>query len=87
MQDLVIEAAAAARFAGIFVTHDLMEAVRVAHRIVVIELDGDGIAGERPLPDLPGARDDQAVFTLVQRFLRQDPLFRHIHDVDERRVA
>ena len=87
MQDLVIEAAAAARFAGIFVTHDLMEAVRIAHRIVVLEVDGSGIAGERPLPDLPGARDDQAVFALVQRFLRQDPLFRHIHDVDERRVA
>ena len=87
MQDLVIAAAASARFAGIFVTHDLMEAVRIAHRIVVLDVDGDGIAGERTLPDLPGARDDQAVFILVQRFLREDPLFRHIHDVDERRIA
>ena len=87
MQDLVIAACAAARFAGVFVTHDLMEAARIAHRIAVLDVNGRGIAGERPLPGDPGTRDDAAVFGLVQRFLHDDPLFRHIHDVDERRVA
>jgi NitT/TauT family transport system ATP-binding protein len=87
MQDLVIDAAAAAHFAALFVTHDLMEAARIAHRIVVLDVAGSGIAGERPLPGEPGSRGDNDVFATVQAFLLRDPLFRHIHDVDERRVA
>ncbi|MGB3391568.1 MAG: ATP-binding cassette domain-containing protein [Pseudaminobacter sp.] len=87
MQDLVIEAAQAAHFAALFVTHDLMEAARIAHRIVVLDADGNGIAGERPLPGHPGYRDDRSVFETVQHFLHEDPLFRHIHDVDERKLA
>ncbi len=85
MQDIVIDTARAARFAAIFVTHDLMEAARIAHRIVVLNSDGSGIAGERPLPDAPGERSDEAVFSLVQSFLHHDPIFRHVDDVDERR--
>ncbi len=87
MQDLVIDAARSARFAALFVTHDLSEAARIAHRIVVLDADGDGIVGERPVPGEPGGRDDRRVFELVQHWLREDPLFRHIHDVDERRLA
>ncbi len=87
MQDLVIEAARNARFAALFVTHDLMEAVRIAHRIVVLDSAGKGIAGQRTLPGEPGTREDSDVFAAVQAFLKRDPLFRHIHDVDERRVA
>jgi NitT/TauT family transport system ATP-binding protein len=87
MQDLVIEASAAEHFAALFVTHDLMEAARIAHRIVVLDLAGNGIAGERRLRGEPAAREDSAIFETVQNFLKEDPLFRHIHDVDERRVA
>ncbi len=87
MQDLVIEASAAARFAALFITHDLMEAARIAHRIVVLELTGDGIAGERVLEGRPAEREDADVFATVQRFLKDDPLFLHIHDVDERQIA
>ncbi|MCC7348719.1 MAG: ATP-binding cassette domain-containing protein [Variibacter sp.] len=87
MQDLVIEASKASHFAALFITHDLMEAVRTAHRIAVLDLNGRGIAGERTLTGEPGERDDVEVFQAVQRFLKDDPVFRHIHDVDERRVA
>lgn len=87
MQDLVIAAAASRDFAALFITHDLMEAVRIAHRIVVLHHDGLGVAGERSLAGKPGGRSDRAVFETVQGFLESDPLFRHIHDVDERRVA
>lgn len=87
LQDLVIAAAAASRFAAIFVTHDLFEAARVAHRIVVLDSHGRGIMGERHVPGEPGSRDDASLFSLVQRFLGEDPLFRHIHDIDERRIA
>jgi NitT/TauT family transport system ATP-binding protein len=87
MQDLVIEAARGAHFAALFVTHDLMEATRISHRLVVLDHAGNGVAGARALPGQPGGRDDAEVFATVQAFLEEDPLFRHIHDVDERRVA
>ena len=84
MQDLVIEAAGAARFAALFITHDLMEAIRISHRILVLEADGRGIAGARAIPGGPGSRDEAAVFALRQEFLTRDPLFAHVHDIDER---
>lgn len=87
MQDLVIAAARAARCAALFITHDLMEATRIADRIAVLDAHGRGVAGLRTLPGEPGGRGDGAVFATVQRFLHEDPLFRHVHDVDERRVA
>ena len=87
MQDLVIEASRASRFAALFVTHDLIEAARIAHRIVVLDANGNGIAGQRPLSGEPGQRGDREVFETVQHFLHEDPLFRHIHDVDERKLA
>ncbi|MFT3691448.1 ABC transporter ATP-binding protein [Paenirhodobacter sp.] len=84
MQDLVIAAAGAARFAALFITHDLMEAIRISHRILVLDAQGRGIAGTRVLPGVPGGRDDAEVFALRQDLLRTDPLFAHIHDIDER---
>lgn len=84
MQDLVIEAAGAARFAALFITHDLMEAIRISHRILVLDSAGRGIAGERLLPGHPGGRGDAEVFALRQAYLSADPLFAHVHDVDER---
>ena len=84
MQDLVIDAARQTRFGALFITHDLMEAIRISHRILVLDLRGRGIAGERVLPGEPGDRDDDAVFALRQRFLGHDGLFAHLDDVDER---
>ncbi|MCC7250319.1 ATP-binding cassette domain-containing protein [Hyphomicrobium sp.] len=84
MQDLVIAAARQARFAGLFVTHDLAEAVRVSDRILVIDERVRGIAGERFIALPAGARDDAAVFATVQAYLKEDPLFAHIYDRDER---
>lgn len=86
MQDLVIEAARGARFGALFITHDLMEAVRIAHRVVVMDAQGRGIAGTRAVPGEPGGRGDGTVYRLVAGFLSDDPLFRHIHDIDERRT-
>jgi len=86
MQDLVVKAARQSRFAGLFVTHDLAEAVRVADRIVVLDERVRGIAGERPVPLAPEVRDDEAVFHTVQSLLKGDRLFAHIHDTSERRT-
>jgi NitT/TauT family transport system ATP-binding protein len=87
MQDLVIEAAGAGAFGALFVTHDLAEAARIAHRVAVMHPRGQGILGIRTLPGLPGQRDDATLFDLTRRWQEQDILFRHIHDVDERRIA
>ncbi len=86
MQDLVIAAARAMHIGALFITHDLMEAFRVAHRVVVMDAKGRGILGERRIPGEPGTRDDSELFRLVAACLKDDPLFRHIHDVDESRA-
>lgn len=87
MQDIVMTACTAGGMAGLFITHDLMEAARLAHRIAVLDWTGHGIEGTTPLPGVPGTRSDADLFEWVQSALHDDPLFRHIHDVDERRMA
>lgn len=82
MQDIVIRACSGGQMAGLFITHDLMEAARVAARIAVLDTRGRGILGERAAPK----GDDAALFAWVQAALATDPLFRHIHDVDERQL-
>lgn len=84
MQDLVIDASSGGQFGALFITHDLMEAIRISHRILVLAHDGRGIAGERRVPGDPGSRSDEEGFALRQDFLNRDPLFAHIHDIDER---
>ncbi len=84
MQDLVIGAARVARFGALFITHDLAEAARIAHRIAVLDAQGGGLRGVREVPGVPGARSDAAVFATVQDWLACDPAFAHVHDVDER---
>jgi NitT/TauT family transport system ATP-binding protein len=87
MQDIVIETCTTERLSGLFITHDLSEAARVAHRIAVLDTAGRGIRGDRALPQQPGERSDAALFDWVSHAMRDDPIFRHIHDVDERQIA
>lgn len=86
MQDIVIGSAKKTGFAALFVTHDLFEAVRISHRIAVMDAQGNGIAGSRYVPELPGERGERMIFETVMHYLHDDPLFRHVNDVDERRV-
>jgi NitT/TauT family transport system ATP-binding protein len=87
MQDLVTSAAGRSGFAGLFVTHDLAEAVRVSDRILVMDERVRGIAGERFVPLARGERTDAAVFAIVQGYLKEDPLFSHIYETSERRAS
>jgi len=87
MQDVAISNCVDAGLSGLFITHDLHEAARIAHRVVVLDTYGAGILGDRPLPGQPGSRSDGQVQEWVAAALGRDPLFRHIHDVDERQIA
>ncbi|SMP31063.1 ABC transporter ATP-binding protein [Shimia sagamensis] len=87
MQDLVISNAIATKTAGLFITHDLNEAARVAHRIVVLQANGHGILGTRQVPGSPGSRSDETLAEWVRDALRNDPLFAQIFDVDERAIT
>lgn len=81
LQDLIIAASARERFSALFVTHDLAEAVRLAHRIVVLSDRQEGIVAERILPGSPGTRDDRTVFETVQAWAK-DPAFAALFDGD-----
>lgn len=84
MQDLVIANTGSVAFGGLFITHDLSEAVRVAHRILVLRRDGHGIAGAREVPLEARERDDRFVFETATAFLQSDGIFAHINECDER---
>lgn len=87
MQDLVISTCAFAGLSGLFITHDLHEAARISHRVAVLDTRGAGILGYRHLPGAPGERSEAEQRDWVTAALTRDPLFRHIHDVDERQIA
>jgi NitT/TauT family transport system ATP-binding protein len=90
LQDLVVGAARDHAFASLFVTHDLLEAVRIAHRVVVLAHEGGRIAGQRALAGTPGARTEREVWETAERWRTGDPLFAHVFDTegrDERRAA
>lgn len=84
LQDLVVASARDRGFASLFVTHDLFEAVRIAHRVLVVAHRGGTIAGERVPPQLPGTRDDRLVWETTERWRTEDPLFAHVFDTEER---
>ena len=53
LQDLVIATCAAGHVSGLFITHDLAEAARLAHRIAVLDTRGRRILGQRVLAGDP----------------------------------
>lgn len=87
MQDLVIRTCASGQLSGLFITHDLAEAARVAHRVAVLDTQGRGITGIRTIDGAPGSRSETDVFNWTRHVLAHDPIFRHIHDVDERQIV
>lgn len=87
MQDIVIDTVSTAGVSGLFITHDLVEAVRIAHRIAVLDSNGRGIAGSRAVPLAPGMRGDRMVFETAQALLEGDRLFAHVNDCDERSLS
>jgi NitT/TauT family transport system ATP-binding protein len=51
-----------------------------------MEAHGQGIAGQRMIDGVPGQREDRQIFEIVMRYLAEDSLFRHVNEIDERRL-
>ncbi len=85
LQDLVVEAAARDRFCALFVTHDLSEAVRIAHRIVVLSSDAGGVIEDRLLDGKPCERSNSEAFAFVESWSR-DIRFRELFEGTRERV-
>ncbi|WP_322994027.1 ABC transporter ATP-binding protein [Castellaniella sp.] len=83
LQDLVISAARRAHFSALFVTHDLAEAVRVAHRLIVLSAHDGRIIDQRIIEGEPGARDNRSIFDTVEGW-SHEPLFAELFDADRR---
>ena len=81
LQDLVVTVSARERLSALFVTHDLSEAVRVAHRLVVLSARDGRVVDERRVAGRPGERSDRFVFETVESWAR-DPAFAELFDGD-----
>ena len=84
LQDLVITASAREKFAALFVTHDLSEAARLAHRILVMSGRDGIIRVDRTIAGTPGARDDRTIFETVQGWMHE-AAFAELFDPDRDR--
>lgn len=87
LQQLVLERLLGHRAGLFFVTHDLVEAVQIAHRILVLSADGSGLAGERQPDGIPLQRDARSAFDLAETYLATDPLFADLNNVENRRAV
>lgn len=86
MQDLVLSLAEARGFGGLFITHDLSEAARLANRIAVLDRQGRGVIGILTPPGNPGSRSEAELFDFVET-ARADVLLGDLVNVDERALS
>lgn len=79
LQDLVVAMARECGFSGLFVTHDLAEAVRTADRLAILSSRRRGVVEVRAVPGRPGGRDNRTVFETVEGWSRE-PVFSELVD-------
>ncbi|MDJ1160267.1 ATP-binding cassette domain-containing protein [Chelatococcus sp. SYSU_G07232] len=89
LQDLVMRMAgdgpSGQGFSGLFVTHDLAEAVRLADRLAILSARARGIVEIRAVPGRRAARGDRDVFEIVQSWSREEA-FAELVDGEGRHV-
>jgi len=79
LQDVVIQSALSKRFSALFVTHDLTEAVRVAHNLVILSRKNRCLTTQRRIPELPGKRNNRTIFNIVEEW-SSDPDFQELFE-------
>lgn len=70
LQDIVIEEAKGQGFSSLFVTHDLHEALRIAHRLLLVGGDPATIVAERHVEGEPGKRSEREIFDMSEEFAK-----------------
>jgi NitT/TauT family transport system ATP-binding protein len=84
LQDLVVRMAHEKHFSGLFVTHDLAEAVRLADRLAILSARQHTITDIRTVAGKPGERDDRMVFEIVERWSREPAFAELFHGERDR---
>lgn len=87
MQDLVITTVLNNCKGGLFITHDIHEALRICHRIAVLDRNGQGVLDCITVPETPGNRSEEMIFETSRRLTSDHPLFAVVDEHDERRLA
>lgn len=87
MQDLVVATVLDNGKGGLFITHDIHEALRICHRIAVLDRHGQGILDCVTVPERPGTRSEEMIFETARRLISDHPLFAVVDEHDERRPA
>ncbi|MUO85298.1 ABC transporter ATP-binding protein [Agrobacterium vitis] len=87
MQDLVVATVSNSGKGGLFITHDIHEALRISHRIAVLGRYGHGILDCVTVPETPGYRSEEMIFDTARRLVSDHPLFAVVDEHDERRLA
>ncbi|SMD11929.1 ATP-binding cassette domain-containing protein [Rhizobium sp. RU36D] len=87
MQDLVVSTVSNSGKGGLFITHDIHEALRICHRIAVLDRSGHGILDCVAVAGMPGSRSDEMIFETARRLVSDHPLFAVVDEHDERRLA
>lgn len=87
MQELIVATVSNTGKGGLFITHDIQEALRICHRIAVLDRYGHGILDCVAVPGTPGARSEEMIFETARRLICDHPLFAVLDEHDERRLA
>lgn len=87
MQDLVVATVLNSGKGGLFITHDIHEALRICHRIAVLDRYGQGILDCVTVPETPGNRSEEMILETARRVISDHPLFAVVDEHDERRLA
>lgn len=74
LQNIIIEQTKCQGFCSLFITHDLHEALRIAHRIILIGGDPAEVRAERHIAGVPGERTEREIFEMSEYYM-QDPDF------------
>ncbi len=80
LQQLLLEQQQARAMAVLLITHDVMEAVRLADEVLVMAANPGRIVGHYYLPGPASARDDALVHQCAAQLLQQ-PLVRQVFDL------
>ncbi|UXM96652.1 ATP-binding cassette domain-containing protein (plasmid) [Bartonella sp. HY329] len=74
LQDIIIQQAKGLGFCGLFITHDLHEALRIANRLLLIGDVPATIITERNIAGIAGERSEHDIFEMMEAY-RVDPAF------------